>query len=81
VSQEEDVTQFATGSLDGHVFFWDMRFKRDLKALDLVWKPLFKLSLASVDGGFEYGSTSVNLFLKCDTDSRQGTITLSIRSL
>ena len=34
--------QFVSVSLDGQVFFWDLRFRKDLRALDLVWRPFIK---------------------------------------
>ncbi len=35
--------QFVSVSLDGQVFFWDLRFRKELRALDLVWRPFIKV--------------------------------------
>ena len=38
--------QFVSVSLDGQVFFWDLRFRKELRALDLVWRPFIKVMLS-----------------------------------
>ncbi|KAJ1559288.1 WD repeat-containing protein 63 [Cladochytrium tenue] len=53
--------QLVTCSLDGQVAFWDTRGKRDLRQLDLVWKPFLRVPLSSVDNTFDYGLMKVSL--------------------
>lgn len=60
-SKELAVKQLVTSALDGQIFFWDLRFKKDLKSLDLVWKPLFKVPMMSGDNTFDYGITKISL--------------------
>jgi dynein intermediate chain 3, axonemal len=35
--------QLITASLDGTVAFWDLRYKKELKALDLTWRPFIRV--------------------------------------
>ncbi|KAI8613318.1 WD40-repeat-containing domain protein [Chytriomyces sp. MP71] len=53
--------QLVTCSLDGQVYIWDTRSKKDLKALDLTWKPFLRVPLSSMDNTFDYGLTKVSL--------------------
>ncbi|KAJ3375105.1 WD repeat-containing protein 63 [Allomyces arbusculus] len=52
---KDDATQLVSVGLDGHVLFWDLRYKKDLKSLDQAWKPIFKVPLLAMDGTFDYG--------------------------
>jgi WD40 repeat protein len=52
--------QLVTASLDGQVCFWDTR-KKDLKSLDLVWKPFLRVPLSAMDNTFDYGLMKVSL--------------------
>ena len=53
--------QFITASLDGSLFVWDLRYKKDLKALDLVWKPFLRIPLSAMDNTFDYGLTRITI--------------------
>ncbi|KAJ3291525.1 WD repeat-containing protein 63 [Borealophlyctis nickersoniae] len=66
--------QLVTTSLDGQVCFWDLRSKKELKALDLTWKPFLrepvalhatvtikKVPLSSMDNTFDYGLTKISI--------------------
>ncbi|KAJ3141403.1 WD repeat-containing protein 63 [Physocladia obscura] len=53
--------QLVTCSLDGQVCMWDTRSKKDLKALDLTWKPFIRVPLSAIDNTFDYGLTKVSL--------------------
>ncbi|KAJ3194937.1 WD repeat-containing protein 63 [Entophlyctis luteolus] len=53
--------QLVTCSLDGQVYFWDTRSKKDLRALDLAWKPFLRVPLSAMDNTFDYGLTKVSL--------------------
>lgn len=53
--------QFITASLDGSSFVWDLRYKKDLKALDLVWKPFLRIPLSAMDNTFDYGLTRITI--------------------
>jgi len=39
-----DINQLITGSLDGQVYFWDLRFKKEIKMLDLTWRPTLRVN-------------------------------------
>lgn len=54
--------QLVTTSLDGQVFFWDTRFKKELKLLDLTWKPFLRVPLSAADNTFDYGLTHISLY-------------------
>jgi WD40 repeat protein len=64
VSTEATTNQFVTASLDGYLYFWDLRFKKDLKSLDLAWKPFLRVPLGAADGSQDYGLTKLGLDLK-----------------
>jgi WD40 repeat protein len=53
--------QLVTTSLDGTVSFWDLRYKKELAALDLVWRPFYRMPLSAADGSFEYGLVKIAL--------------------
>ncbi|KAJ3331023.1 WD repeat-containing protein 63 [Blyttiomyces sp. JEL0837] len=53
--------QLVTCSMDGQVCFWDTRNKKDVKALDLTWKPFLRVPLSAMDNTFDYGLTKVSL--------------------
>ncbi|KAJ3414206.1 WD repeat-containing protein 63 [Chytridiales sp. JEL 0842] len=57
---EGGVRQLVTASLDGQVCFWDTK-RKDVKSLDMVWKPFFRLSLSSMDNTFDYGLMKISL--------------------
>ncbi len=65
--------QFITTSLDGYLFFWDLRFKKDLKSLDLAWKPFYRAPMMIIDGSTEYGLTKLALDQKVSEDLREKT--------
>lgn len=47
-------TQFVTASMDGTIAFWDLKFKKDLKSLDLLWRPFLRvLKISNLLGQFE----------------------------
>lgn len=50
-----------TSSLDGTIAVWDLRFKKDLKALDLTWRPNLRVQLTSMDNSFDYSITKFSL--------------------
>ncbi|KAJ3055753.1 WD repeat-containing protein 63 [Rhizophlyctis rosea] len=53
--------QLVTTSLDGQVCFWDMRYKKEWTALDLVWRPFLRVPLSSMDNTFDYGLTKISI--------------------
>ncbi|KXS20411.1 WD40 repeat-like protein [Gonapodya prolifera JEL478] len=53
--------QLYTTSTDGQILFWDLRYKPEVKLLDLVWRPLFKTSIPTAEGGLEYGVLKISL--------------------
>jgi hypothetical protein len=53
--------QLIAASLDGTVTFWDVRFKKDLKSLDLVWRPFLRIPLTTLDNSSEYSLTKVSI--------------------
>ncbi|RKO93616.1 WD40-repeat-containing domain protein, partial [Blyttiomyces helicus] len=53
--------QLVTTSLDGQVAFWDTKYKKELKALDLVWKPFQRVPLSAMDNTFDYGLTKISI--------------------
>lgn len=53
--------QFATASLDGTVAFWDLRYKKDIKSLDLVWRPFLRVQISALDNSYDYSVTQVSL--------------------
>ncbi|OUM60331.1 hypothetical protein PIROE2DRAFT_46349, partial [Piromyces sp. E2] len=57
----EEVNQFLTGSLDGQIYFWDLRFKKELKMLDLTWRPSLKIAISSLDNTYDYGIMCINI--------------------
>lgn len=65
---EEYPQQFATVSLDGYLNFWDLRFKKDLKSLDLAWKPTFRVPLSPLDSDVEFGLTKLSLCYKASEE-------------
>jgi len=69
----DEVNQLITGSLDGQVFFWDLRFKKELKMLDLTWRPLLKIAISSLDNTYDYGILCLNIqkSLIFDVDSKK----------
>jgi dynein intermediate chain 3, axonemal len=40
---------------------WDIRFKKDLKSLDLTWRPNLRISLSSLDNSFDYSLINFSL--------------------
>lgn len=63
VAANKSVDQFITVSTDAYALIWDLRYRKDLKSLDLVWRPLLRISITSLDGTTDYGCTRV--CLKC----------------
>ncbi|KAL7754264.1 hypothetical protein RI367_000245 [Sorochytrium milnesiophthora] len=57
----DNVYQFVSAALDGYVYFWDLRYRKDLRGLDLVWRPFFKIPLLALDSAAEYGLTKLSL--------------------
>ncbi|KAK6099299.1 hypothetical protein MT418_000733 [Batrachochytrium dendrobatidis] len=53
--------QIVTSSLDGTIAFWDLRYKKDWKSLDLAWRPFLRVSLSSLDSTFDYSLTRVSI--------------------
>ncbi|KAI8920867.1 WD40-repeat-containing domain protein [Powellomyces hirtus] len=53
--------ELVTASADGQVAFWDTRFKKDMKALDLVWRPFLRVPLSAMDNTFDYSLTKVSI--------------------
>ncbi|KAJ3009435.1 WD repeat-containing protein 63 [Thoreauomyces humboldtii] len=53
--------ELVTCSTDGQVAFWDTRFKKELKALDLVWRPFLRVPLSAMDNTFDYSLTKVSI--------------------
>ncbi|KAI9002305.1 WD40-repeat-containing domain protein [Gaertneriomyces semiglobifer] len=53
--------QLVTSSLDGQMAFWDTRYKKDWKSLDLVWRPFLRVPLSAMDNTFDYSLTKVNI--------------------
>ncbi|KAJ3118520.1 WD repeat-containing protein 63 [Phlyctochytrium bullatum] len=53
--------QLVTCSSDGQVFFWDTRSKKDLKSLDLLWKPFLRVPLSAMDNTFDYGLAKASI--------------------
>ena len=58
--------QLVSSSLDGTVSFWDLRYKKDWKALDLAWKPFLRISITSMDSSYEYSLTKLILINRLD---------------
>ncbi|KAJ3389303.1 WD repeat-containing protein 63 [Lobulomyces angularis] len=58
---ETTCRQLITASLDGTVFYWDTRYKKELKALDLAWKPFLRIPLSAMDNTFDYGLTKITI--------------------
>ena len=50
-----------TSSLDGHIGFWDTKGAKNVKHLDLVWKPFLRVPLSAADNSFDYGLLGVSL--------------------
>lgn len=42
-------SQFITTAPDGQILVWDIRFRKDIKEMDLSWAPLFRISLTRAD--------------------------------
>ncbi|KAI8906691.1 WD40-repeat-containing domain protein [Gorgonomyces haynaldii] len=65
-SPENGHKQLVTCSLDGTVGFWDLRQKKEMKALDLTWRPFIRVPLQSMDNSFDYALTrvSINTFVE-----------------
>lgn len=42
-------SQFVSIAPDGQFLLWDMRFKKDVKEMDLFWIPLYRLALTRTD--------------------------------
>ena len=53
--------QLVTSSLDGTVAFWDLRFKKDWKSLDLAWRPFIRIPITAMDNSYDYSVTRVSL--------------------
>jgi WD40 repeat protein len=53
--------QFVTTSTDGSVAVWDLRFKKDLKSLDLTWRPFLRVPISSIDNSHDYSVTKISL--------------------
>ncbi len=53
--------QLVTSSLDGTVAFWDLRFKKDWKSLDLAWRPFVRVPISAMDNSYDYSVTRVSL--------------------
>ncbi|KAJ3157426.1 WD repeat-containing protein 63 [Geranomyces michiganensis] len=53
--------ELVTASADGQVAFWDTRYKKELKALDLVWRPFLRVPLSAMDNTFDYSLTKVSI--------------------
>ncbi|KAI8817694.1 WD40-repeat-containing domain protein [Fimicolochytrium jonesii] len=53
--------ELVTSSTDGQVAFWDTRFKKDLKSLDLVWRPFLRVPLSAMDNTFDYSLTKISI--------------------
>ncbi|KAI8810116.1 WD40-repeat-containing domain protein [Cladochytrium replicatum] len=67
--------QVVSCSLDGQVLFWDMRYKKEVRALDLTWKPLLRVPLSSLDNTFDYGLTK--FCLRSGYDAEKTSVTKS----
>jgi WD40 repeat protein len=39
-----DNHQLITSSLDGYILLWDMKYKKEMKGLDLSWRPFLKVA-------------------------------------
>jgi len=57
----DEVNQLITTSLDGQIFFWDLHFKKEIKMLDLTWRPLLKFSISALDNTYDYGILCLNI--------------------
>ncbi|KAJ3109442.1 WD repeat-containing protein 63 [Phlyctochytrium planicorne] len=53
--------QLVTCSSDGQACFWDTRSKKDLKSLDLIWKPFLRVPLSAMDNTFDYGLAKISI--------------------
>lgn len=53
--------QIVTSSLDGTIAFWDLRFKKDWKSLDLAWRPFIRVPISAMDNSYDYSVTKVSL--------------------
>ncbi|KND04124.1 uncharacterized protein SPPG_01562 [Spizellomyces punctatus DAOM BR117] len=53
--------ELVTTSVDGQVAFWDTRYKKDFKALDLVWRPFLRVPLSAMDNTFDYSLTKISI--------------------
>ncbi|KAJ3090116.1 WD repeat-containing protein 63 [Quaeritorhiza haematococci] len=63
--------ELVTASLDGSVCFWDTRYKKDLKSLDLTWKPFMRVPLSAMDNTFDYGITRISIRTGGQTAEKQ----------
>lgn len=67
--ESKSCKQLITSSLDGSVFYWDLRGnrgiqgseKKDFSVLDLVWKPFLRIPLSAMDNTFDYGVTKATI--------------------
>ncbi|KAH6570612.1 hypothetical protein BASA60_007630 [Batrachochytrium salamandrivorans] len=53
--------QLVSSSLDGTVSFWDLRYKKDWKSLDLAWRPFLRIPISSFDNMFDYSLIKVSI--------------------
>ncbi|KAI8930261.1 WD40-repeat-containing domain protein [Entophlyctis helioformis] len=53
--------QLLTASLDGTIAFWDLRFKKDWRSLDLAWRPFLRVPLSALDNTYDYSLTKVSV--------------------
>jgi WD40 repeat protein len=60
-SSESGDKQIVASSLDGTVSVWDLRYKKDIKSLDLTWRPNLRVPLSAMDNSFDYSIAKVML--------------------
>ncbi|KAJ3219382.1 WD repeat-containing protein 63 [Dinochytrium kinnereticum] len=41
--------------------YWDTRSKKDLRSLDLLWKPFLRVPLSAMDNTFDYGLARISI--------------------
>eukprot|EP01135_Chromosphaera_perkinsii_P005184 Nk52_evm2s322 gene=Nk52_evmTU2s322 len=58
---DNDCNQLCTIATDGVVLFWDIRQKKELKALDHLWKPYLRIPLSKQDVAGDFGATKMNI--------------------
>lgn len=60
-SSPDNSSQFITIAPDGQILLWDIRFKKDIKEMDLYWMPSYRMALTRTDMREELTLSAVSL--------------------